>query len=98
MPSKFDSLQPILYMSIIPYCLQDTCAPQSAVYPCNYPPTHPSIRPSVRLLSVGTLPLLPAEVVPTSKHNKKAKDGEEDDSISCHHQTAGPPHDSVSAG
>lgn len=39
------------------------------------------------------LPLLPAEVIPTSKHNKKAKNGEKDDSVSSHDQTAGAPLD-----
>lgn len=100
MPGKFDILQPTLY--IIPQRVQDTCAHQSAVYPFNYPPTHPSIHPSicpsVCPLSEGALPLLPAEVVPASKHDKEAKDGEEDDSISCHHQTAGTPLDCAFAG
>ncbi|KAG7227272.1 hypothetical protein INR49_000276 [Caranx melampygus] len=41
------------------------------------------------------LPLLPAEVIATSKHDEEAKDGEEDDSISCHHQTTGTPLDLV---
>lgn len=57
-------------------------------------PTHPS----VCALSTCTLPLLPAEVVPTAKHNKKAKDGEEDDGVSCHHQTTGTPLDCGLAG
>lgn len=96
MPGKFDILQPTL--CIILQRMQDTCAPQSAVYPFNYPPTHPSIHPSVCPLSDGPLPLLPAEVVPTSKHDKEAEDGEEDDSVSCHHQTAGAPLDCAFAG
>lgn len=43
--------------------------------------------------SRSLLPLLPAEVVPASKDKKKAKDGEEDDNISCHHQATGTPLD-----
>lgn len=40
-----------------------------------------------------TLPLLPAEVIPTSEDEKEAKDGEENDSVSCHHQGTGAPLD-----
>lgn len=59
------------------------------------PPTHPNIHPSMSYsscpVSTPALPLFPAEIVSSSKHNEKAKDCEEDDSISCHHQTTGPP-------
>lgn len=61
--------------------------------------THSSMPPLLCLVTIQrTLPLLPAEVIPTSKHHKKAKNGEEDDSVSCHHQTTGTPLDSASAG
>lgn len=59
----------------------------------NPPSIYPSICPSVWPLSKGTLPLLPAEVVATSKHNEKAQDCEEDDGVSCHHEAAGTPLD-----
>lgn len=35
------------------------------------------------------LPLLPAEIISSSKHHEKAKDGEEDDGVPCHHQATG---------
>lgn len=85
-----------LRYSFIPHWVQDTCAPQSAVCSFNYPPSHPPI--SVCLLSKNTLPLLPAPVIPTSKHDKKAKDGEEDDSVSRHHQSTGTPLDCAITG
>lgn len=60
------------------------------------PPTYSLIPPSTSysscLLSVApTLPLFPAEIVSSSEHDEKAKDGEEDDGIPRHHQTTGPP-------
>lgn len=89
-------------MSIILHRVQDTCAPQSAVHPFNHPPIHSLIHPSVplffRLSSRGNLPLLPAEIITPSKYHKKAKDGEEDDSVSCHHETTGTPLDCAMAG
>lgn len=39
------------------------------------------------------LPLLPAEVISSSKHEEEAKDGGKDDPVSSHHQTTRPPLD-----
>lgn len=55
------------------------------------------ISPSVHLLFFlytvyrPPLPLFPAKIVSASEDHKKAKDGEKDHRVSCHHQSARPP-------
>lgn len=54
--------------------------------------------PPVGRRTSHTLPLLPAEFIPTSEDDEEAQDGEEDDGISRHHQAAGAPPDGVISG
>lgn len=56
-----------------------------------HPPNHLSISFCSCPLSTPTLPLFPAEIISSSKNDEKAQDCEEDDGISCHHQTTGAP-------